>query len=128
MKFFDSNFWIAFFNDDDSQHDKAVKIFEKEPNFAITEYCVVETASILALKRGKRAAADFLAHIGDNADVTVVLSSPTFFDETIQLFQEIADRKLSFVDISLLLLSESHEIITFDKALTKAIESQKKNG
>ena len=126
MKFFDSNFWIAYFDRNDSQHNKAVELFKKESVFSVTEYCVLETASILSLKRGKQTAADFLAHIEDNADVTVVLSSPVFFDETIKLFQEIKSQKLSFVDVSLLLLSESHDIVTFDKALARAIESQKK--
>lgn len=126
MKFFDSNFWIAYFDRNDRQHDKAVELFKKQPNFAITEYCVLETSSILAIKRGKSAAADFLSHVKDNADVTIVLSSPTFFDETVSLFQETDDRKLSFVDISLLLLSESHDVITFDKTLTRAIKAQRK--
>ena len=126
MKFFDANFWIALFDADDSQHNKAVRLFDKEPGFAITEYCVLETATILTLKCGKETAIRFLTHIGDNADVTVVLSTPVFYDGTVRLFQEISDKKLSFVDMSLLVLSEFHDVITFDKALVRAIELQRK--
>ena len=126
MKFFDSNFWIAFFDADDSQHDRAKTLFDREQHFSITEYCALETATILDRKGGKDAAGTFLRYIRNNADITIIHSTPKFFEATISLFETAEKKGLSFVDVSLLLLSESHDVITFDKALAQAIESQKK--
>lgn len=125
MKIFDSNVWIAFFNKNDSQHVKAVRLMEREPSYTLTEYCALETASILSVKSGQNVASAFLDHINDNMDVTILYSSSQFFEETVRLFQSLDENKLSFVDVSLLLLSRDHEIITFDKALSRAIAAQR---
>src|SRR3989344_535951 len=121
MKIFDSNFWIAFFDKDDSQHVKAEEIMRREPALIITEYCVLETASILARKAGKEPAKSFLEFIESNADISIWHSTRELFEATIKLFRDLKDKKLSFVDVSLLHLSRSYEVITFDQALEKEI-------
>lgn len=125
MKIFDSNFWIAFFDIADSQHEKAEKIMREEPFLIITEYCVVETASILAKKAGMGASSSFLEFIEGNADISILYSSQDFFKDSSTLFRSLGGKKFSFVDVSLLHLSRTYEIITFDKMLKKEIQKLK---
>lgn len=118
----DSSVWIALYNELDSQHDKAKKLAISFSNVAIAEYVVLETCTILQNKAGIEAAEKFLAFALDNSDVTILHLSPEFFNKIAHTFRWLMHKKLSFVDISLLLLSESHEIVTFDKALTRTIK------
>lgn len=121
MKVFDSSFWVAFFDISDSQHEKAEKMMREEPFLAITEYCFVETASVLAKKAGAEAAKRFFEFIGSNSDISILYSTENFFRSAGVLFCSVGGPKLSFVDVSLLYLSHSHEVVTFDKALEKEI-------
>lgn len=128
MMIIDSSVWIALYDRADSQHTKAVDTTSAFVNVGLPEYVVLETSSILLLKAGKDVAEKFLSYVLDSSEVTILHSSPDFFHATVQLFRADPNKKLSFVDISLLLLSESQEVITFDRALTKAIESRRKSG
>jgi len=38
------------------------------------------------------------------------------------MFQKLSEPHLSFVDVSLLVLSQKHEVVTFDKKLEQAIK------
>lgn len=125
MKIFDSNFWIAYFDKNDSQHKKAVVIFEREPAFLITEYCILETTSILSRKSGKANAETFLDTVFENSDIVILYSHQSFFAGTVESFRKSKNKNLSFVDISLLYLSGEHEVITFDKDLEKAIKKMR---
>lgn len=123
MIIFDSNVWVAFFNKEDSQNKKALEIVIKEKdNIAITEYIILEVSSILALKAGKNIADKFLEFILNNNNIKVLLSSNDFFYNTVENFIKTESKKLSFVDISLLYLSNTCQIITFDKDLAKIIK------
>jgi predicted nucleic acid-binding protein len=126
MKIFDSNFWIAYFDKNDSQHKKAAAIFEREPAFLVTEYCILETASILARKSGKTNAELFLDNVFENNAITILYSHQNFFAGTVESFRKSKNKNLSFVDISLLYLSQEHEVITFDKDLEKSIKKHAK--
>ncbi len=125
MKIFDSNFWIAYFDKNDSQHKKAAVIFEREPIFFITEYCILETASILSRKSGKANAEVFLDNVFENDAITILYSHQGFFAGTVESFRKNKNKNLSFVDISLLYLSSKYEVITFDKELEKAIKKMR---
>ncbi len=126
MIILDSNVWIAFFAEDDSQHEKAVQIFIREPKITVTEYCVLETATILINKTNEDVANRFLDHITENEDVEILYSSQHSFQETMRVFREKNGKKLSAIDASLLYLSMEHEVITFDKDLEKAIKKHTK--
>ena len=127
MKIIDSNIWIAFFNESDSQNEKAIKLLEnvKLP-VAITEYVVLETCSVLANKASKKIADKFLEEILDNQDVTLLLSDENYFWEVISRFKKTPEKFFSFVDISLLCLSKQYEIISFDKKLDNEIKRKGK--
>lgn len=127
MIIFDSNVWIAFFNKEDSQNKKALEIVIREKdNIAITEYIILEVASVVAIKAGKNLADKFLEFILNNNNIKVLLSSNDFFYNTVENFIKTESKKLSFVDISLLYLSNTYKIITFDKDLAKLIKKNKR--
>lgn len=125
MKILDSNIWIALFHENDNQNKKAIELF-KGLNLpvAITEYVVLETCSILAKKASKKVADKFLEEILDNQDVLLLLSNESYFWEVISGFKEMPSNNLSFVDISLLCLSKSYEVVTFDRKLNNELNKK----
>ena len=126
MMIIDSSVWIALYNKADNQHAKAMSISATFANVALPEYVFLETCTLLLAKAGRDVAELFLAYALDSADVTVLHSSPEFFQATTSLFRHLTNKNLSFVDVSLLVLSESYEVITFDKALARAIAARKR--
>jgi len=125
MMVLDSNVWIALYNESDSQHQRALRLSASFSNVAISEYVLLETCTLLLTKAGPAAAEKFLAYSLDSADVTILYSSPDFFHETAHFFRRLKNKKLSFVDVSLLMLSESHKVVTFDRALVNAIKARR---
>ncbi len=123
MKILDSNIWIAFFNIEDSQHNKAQKIFKVLENekIIITEYIILEVASVLLNKAGRGVANTFIEMAIDNEDVELLLSDEDIFKITLMRFQQGFKKKLSFIDASLVCLSGEYEIMTFDKDLKNEI-------
>ncbi len=126
MMVIDSNVWVALYDKADSQHVKAIDLSTSFVEVVFPEYVILETCTVLLTKAGKDVAEQFLAYILDSAEVTILYSSPEFFHATAQLFRLPTSKKLSFVDVSLLMLSEFHEVITFDKNLARVIEAQRK--
>ena len=126
MMIIDSSVWIALYNKADSQRAKAMCISATFADVALSEYVFLETCTLLLAKGGRDVAELFLAYVLDSADVIVLHSSPEFFQATARLFRHLTNKNLSFVDVSLLVLSESNNVITFDKALARAIAARKK--
>lgn len=121
----DSNIWIARLNREDSQHAKAMALFEsvKERTFPIIlpEYVIVEVCTVVTIRSGKEITEVFLKTARDNRLVTILPSTPAFLGNVMDLFSTRKDAHLSFVDVSLLLLSTSCTVVTFDKKLEKEI-------
>ena len=120
---FDSNVWIAFLNKEDSQHEKAVQIFqENEDKVVIPEYVVLEVSSVLQIRANQSLANKFLQKISQSTNVEILLSTQELFLATNVLFQSQKKGKLAFTDCTLLALSEKINVITFDLNLQKAIK------
>ena len=132
MIIFDSNVWVALFNEKDSQHKKAkdLLVATKESAkelVALPEHIIAETASVLVAKSGRETAELFLAAAMDNAAATILLSRPELFWRTLSLFREseyIRKTKLSFIDTMLVALSTDwgHTVVTFDRELERVIK------
>lgn len=122
MIILDSNVWIAFFYESDSQHKKAEKIVQELGLFVtVPEYVIVEVSSVLCLRASKKISNDFLESIFDNENIDILLSNEEFFNSVVENFKNFKNKKLSFIDVALLCLSKSYQVITFDKDLQKAI-------
>lgn len=115
----DSNVWIAVFRKEDSQRQKAKRVFDEleGAEIVVPEYVLIEVASILKLKGHEREARAFITKTL-NSD-RGFLPAGLLAYETAQLFCERHD-KLSFIDTALVVLSREYRVITFDKALAKA--------
>ncbi len=126
MIILDSNIWIAYFSKKDSQHKKAVELFMGlTERVILPEYLIIEICSVLALRAGKKAADGFLEFISNNNDLEIILSDKEIFLASMGVFQKIKTKKLSFVDCSLIYLSDFYKIFTFDKSLEKEIKRLK---
>lgn len=122
MIIIDSNIWIAYLNKNDSQHRKAVSFMsEVKEGVLITEYIILEVATVLAMKIDKRAADSFVDFVTNNRDIEVLSSSGDNFYKTLDFFLKYKKNNLSFIDLSLLALSKKYQVFTFDRNLEKEI-------
>ncbi len=124
--FIDSSVLIAFFKEDDSLHERAFQVIRDGAKpVLVHEYVALETATVLMVKAGKEVADEFMKVLLTNADFKPVFSNETHFFLTAHKF--IANKtQLSFTDAALLELSAAFPVITFDKALQKAMDKHKK--
>jgi predicted nucleic acid-binding protein len=114
----DSSVWVALFLDFDTQHEKAERALEKISGTIYLPQCVIaEVATVLAYKHSKQLADNFISYVSDNRDITIITDD---VHGEMQFYRTIPYR-LSFVDISLILLSgKLHAtLVTFDAQLAR---------
>ena len=118
----DSSVWVAYFYDKDSQHTRAVQVLEEESlPILVPEYILLETVTILRQKKEELALQKFmLAAMRDD----VYLRARNLGIEVARLYATPEYKKLSFVDVSLVLLSKEYRVITFDRALQNVINKE----
>jgi predicted nucleic acid-binding protein len=127
MIILDSNIWIAYWSKNDTQHMKAEKVFENlNDRIVLPEYLVVEICSVLSLRVSKKMADKFLDFSLNNNETELLLSDEMLFSGSAEVFEKTKTGKLSFVDCSLVYLSNFYEVLTFDKLLQKEIGKKKK--
>ena len=81
MYILDTNIWVALFNDQDSLHSKATKIFDlMEDEIIITEYIFIETVNVLQMRAGKDVANKFIDVSTNNSQVSMIYSTSSFFN------------------------------------------------
>jgi len=123
---FDTCVWVAAMNEEDSLHTRAIEVFRANTDtIVLPEYVIVETCTALRHRANKQAADRFLETTLSN-DVTKLLFAG---EDTIRhsaAFYRSSDHPgLSYVDVFLLFLSQTHRIVTFDKQLDKLIRRNK---
>lgn len=120
----DSSVWVAFFLENDSLHDRALKL-EKQilhtkyiPDFVYFEVCTV-----LRKKGGLTSCVTFIEFIEKSQDIEVVsfISDITSFST---FFLQKSYENLSFVDSTLVYLykKDGCAILTFDKEILKFLK------
>ena len=120
----DTNVWVAYLDQDDALHHEATKVFANfndQDHVLVTEYVLLETTTVLANNAGKEHADMFLEIISHNKDIDVLPSTPLDLKRFINEYQHLSVRSLSFVDVSLIVLSKDMQVITFDKKLEKKL-------
>lgn len=123
MLFLDTSAIVAFRNRDDIHHDEARRVFEnlargEHGRGLITEYIVLETATVLKRRCGARVAIETGEALLNSEEIEVV-SPGEMFDASWQEFVRLASTDLSFVDASSLVAmrrSGARWIATFDRA------------
>lgn len=124
----DSSVLVAFYNEKDVHHDKAVEIIaalDKETSF-ISDYIINETISVALRKIGLERAKGIAEFLMNKRNLIVGYTSQEDFKEVIEIFKNQSDG-LSFVDCSIVHLSKTlgMEVASFDKNLLDEIKATK---
>lgn len=119
---FDSNVWIAYFHTTDSSHTKAEAVVAQYAGqtIVLTEYVLLEIATLLKQKIGPAQTNTILTTLLQTENI-LLLPSGDFFTPTLTAFLSSHEKQLSFVDVSLLVLSADFTVVTFDRKLKNAI-------
>lgn len=120
MKLLDSSVIVAFFREDELDHDIAAQMFRGNENFVVTDYVLAEVATVLKLREGFEAAKIALEYLVSIDGIQIYETKAELFWSAMSFFQKNKN-KLSFTDTLLLLLSRENRIplVTFDKELAK---------
>jgi predicted nucleic acid-binding protein len=123
MVILDTNVWVAALNIEDSLHEKAQKIFElcKQEVLGLPEYVYVETVQVLHRRAGVALSKQFVFMINDTKGVEMLDTDAELRKNIDTLYIE-SSNTLSFTDCSLLYLSKTYQVITFDKQLDNKIK------
>ena len=117
---FDSNVWLAFFNHKEIHHKQSKELMKQYlSELIVPEYVALEVATVLQNKKKKQVADQFLTTIKNQELNLLPINQKTFW-QSVNIFQA-QNKKLSFVDATLVTLSQEYEIKTFDQALAKVI-------
>ena len=119
----DSSVWIGYFDELDSNHKKATQLMTAAAaagTIVVTEYVLLEVASVLKRKIGQKKTAEILTVLLQ-LDNVEVLESTYFFQSTLEMFLTLNEKYLSFVDVSLVVLAKDFEVVTLDKKLAKVL-------
>jgi predicted nucleic acid-binding protein len=122
----DSNVWVALLCSDDSLSGKAHEILSGLTDYSvvITEYIVLEVASVLKNKKVVAYANAFLEQVLAGQGCSLLLMGQ-YVPEIASLCIKNHLTNLSYVDNSLLVLSSQYSILTFDKDLQKALDKMR---
>lgn len=127
MTILDSNIWIALFNVDDSNHQRAMEMIGQiDDTIGIPEYVIIEVGTVLLHKTDKSSTDRFIDHITSPSQLPnalhVLSLGMTFLKDVLRTFRQRENKNLSLVDTALLSLSTNNHILTFDKNLSKALQ------
>lgn len=119
--FIDSNYFVALFNPSDNLYPKALKIAKKIDKegvlLVISNLIFLEIVTILSQKRGKRVAIETGEYLLSNPQITLIHIDEMLQRDSWNIFKEIKNKDVSFVDSSNIAVMKSegiNEILTFD--------------
>lgn len=122
-KIFDSNVWIGFFAARDLHHKKASTYFKDlaaDEVVYITTEIISEVTTVLKIRYGNVAVQTFIEFLF-NTDSIVRIPNGLYFDITLHHMLKTTDTKLSFTDLTLVVLSDQFVVKTLDKDLAKIL-------
>ncbi|MEX1014067.1 MAG: PIN domain-containing protein [Candidatus Paceibacterota bacterium] len=119
----DSSVWIAILDKKDSQHKKAEKVLNNiTGKVLVTEYILLEVSTVLSQKVSKNSSNDFIKFVISNRDINLKVFSSQEFNSITSFYLTLKNKRISFVDCSLIWLSKVHRVISFDKDLNKELK------
>lgn len=123
---FDTCVWVAAMNEEDSLHARAVEAFRTNKDTVILpEYVIVETCTALRHRANKETADRFLETTLSNDTARLLFAGEDTIRHSTNFYRSSDHPGLSYVDVFLLFLSQTHRIVTFDKQLDKLIRKSK---
>ena len=116
----DSCVWLAYFSEADAFHGIARDFFSKDDPFVVVpEYILLEVSTILRQRKLENELVSFLDIATKDG---VYLSAEGAGVKLAEKYKHSPYKKLSFTDFALLELSKTHRVLTYDRALKKAID------
>ena len=121
----DSDFFIALYKKDDSNHQRAMKLLETLSGDAVellmSVFIYSEIATVLSQRVGKQTARYFMNDV-EKQGVQIVQSDATLFERARHVFQVQTSKNVSFADatnIALAQIKGIEEIASFDADYAK---------
>ena len=121
----DSSFLVAFFDETDNQHKKAVedmkRIEGENIDIMVNEHVLGETATVLLYHNGIEAAKIFLLYAKENFEIDTIDGEYRY--ATIEIFIN-QNKKLSYIDASVVHLARFLQlpIACYDENILKEIK------
>jgi len=125
--FVDAAYWVAMINPQDDLHDRAISISRSLDDclFVTTEMVLTEVLNFFA-ERGstpRRAAANLVQRLRQDANTRMVLQTSAQFDEALQLYRNRQDKQWSHTDCASFRVMENDHIteaLTYDQHFEQA--------
>lgn len=120
MKILDTSFIVSLFLLQDSNHQNAIELFEKniDEQLLLPEQVLQETLTVTLYKAGIEKCKKVYERLTSNEQISLVRFTQTEIDEITNIFLAQSG-KLSFPDFSVIYLSKKSKskILSFDKDL-----------
>lgn len=118
--FIDTSFLIALHNPDDPHNAQALSLSKtfKHVKLVISSYIILEAATVLSQRAGKRLAVEACNMLLSSKNVEVIHISEDIFQSSWEVFARVSNKDMSFVDASVLTVVQSYgvrHLATFDK-------------
>ena len=122
MQILDSCVLIAYFRIEEEHHEESKKLINKATEIILNDYVLGEIYTVLMLRESLEIAKKALHWMVSNPKIRIERLTNTEVKEVVDFVQE-NKVKLSFVDISLLVMHKSGrgKLFSFDKELMKNI-------
>jgi predicted nucleic acid-binding protein len=126
----DSNYLFGIRDVEDSLHERAILVGEKLKTYAICylEDVLKEVQTIISVRKGHKIGFDWIDSIYENeSDLDRQYSLlPHEFFEILNLWRELKNNKLSFVDAEIIYISKKYKfpVLTFDDEIKKLLPKE----
>jgi predicted nucleic acid-binding protein len=97
--FVDSYYYLAFVNEDDGGHERAIAFSTKFHGKSVTtEWVLMEVADALSAPAQRSVFLELLEHLRADPGLMIIPSGPNIFERGVQLFAERPDKSWSLTD------------------------------
>jgi len=126
MFLIDSNLWVSYFLDYDSNHEKAIQLLrflDWRWIIYVTNWIIHEVSNILVKKHSKKQSDYFLNYVIYNRDIQIINED---IRQSYELFKTLSI-KISFTDISIIntALEDWISLISLDEQMMKIYKKLK---
>ena len=121
----DSDFFIALYKQNDTNHERALRILEKigkeGTNVVLSILAYSEIATVLSQRAGKTTAHNFMKD-AESSGVRILYLNESLFEKTKNTFQGQRSKNVSFTDASNIAIAAAYDfefIVSFDRDYRK---------
>ncbi|MBI4137986.1 MAG: PIN domain-containing protein [Candidatus Wildermuthbacteria bacterium] len=129
--FADSNYFIALFNERDALSEKAnlisEKLEEQDILLCITNLIFLEIVTVTSVRASKQIAWEAGKYLLSSPRIQILHADEDLQRESWEIFQEITDKNISFVDCSIIASMKTlgiSKLLTFDQTDFKKLQKQ----